>query len=50
MADFHGIADSLIKGQAPNVKKLVEEAIKEGVSPGDVLTKGLIAGMSVIGV
>ncbi len=49
MADFQGIADSLIKGQAPQVKDLVQQAVDEGTPPGDILTNGLIAGMSVIG-
>ena len=49
MADFQGIADSLIKGQAPQVKELVQKAVDEGTSPGDILNKGLIAGMSVVG-
>jgi len=49
MADLQAIADNLIKGQAPKVKELVHQAIEEGVTPGDILTKGLIAGMSVIG-
>ena len=49
MADFQGIADSLIKGQAPQVKELVQQAVDEGTSPGEILNKGLIAGMSVVG-
>lgn len=49
MADFQRMAEALIKGQAPQVKELVEEAVKEGAHPGDILSKGLIAGMSVIG-
>ena len=49
MTDFHGIAEALMKGQAPKVKELVQAAVNEGVSPGDILSKGLIAGMSVIG-
>ena len=49
MADFQGIADSLIKGQAPQVKELVQQAVEEGTNPGDILNKGLIAGMSVVG-
>ena len=49
MTDFQGIAEALIKGQAPQVKELVEEAVKDGAFPGDILSKGLIAGMSVIG-
>ena len=49
MADFQGMADALIKGQAPKVKELVEQAVDEGALPKDILTKGLIAGMSVVG-
>ena len=49
MADFQGMADSLIKGNAPKVKELVEMAVDESISPGDILTKGLIAGMNVVG-
>jgi len=49
MADFQAIADALIKGQAPKVKEMVSAAINEGVKPEEILSKGLIAGMSVIG-
>jgi 5-methyltetrahydrofolate--homocysteine methyltransferase len=49
MADLQAIADALIKGQAPKVKELVSAAIAEGLKPGEILTKGLIAGMSVVG-
>ncbi len=49
MADFQAIADALIKGQAPKVKELVQSAIAEGAAPSDILSKGLIAGMAVIG-
>ena len=49
MADFQAMADALIKGQAPKVKELVQAAIQENVKPADILTKGLIAGMSVVG-
>ncbi len=49
MADFQAIADNLIKGQAPKVKELVQEAISEGAAAEEILTKGLIAGMSIVG-
>ena len=49
MADLQAIAESIIKGQAPAVKQMVEKAIVEGINPGEILDKGLIAGMSVIG-
>ena len=50
MSDLSQIADAIIKGQAPVVKELTEKALKEGVEPKEVLDKGLIAGMDVIGV
>jgi 5-methyltetrahydrofolate--homocysteine methyltransferase len=49
MADFQAIADALIKGQAPKVKELVGAAVNEGVKPGEILSRGLIAGMAVVG-
>ena len=49
MADLQGIADSLIKGQAQVVSDLVKKAVDEGVGPEEILTNGLIAGMSIIG-
>ncbi len=49
MADLSALAENLINGKAPEVKKLTEEALAEGVEPGSVLTDGLIKGMSVVG-
>jgi len=49
MADFQSIADSLIKGQAPVVKELVQKAVDEGISPAEILEKGMIAAMAVVG-
>ena len=49
MSVYEEIADNLIKGQAPKVKELVQQAVDSGSSPGDILTNGLIAGMNVIG-
>ncbi len=43
------IADSLIKGQAPEVKELVQKALDEGLDVEKVLNEGLLAGMSVVG-
>jgi len=43
------IAEALIKGQAPLVKELVETCLNNGVIPQEILSEGLIAGMSVIG-
>ena len=39
----------LQKGRAKNVNALVEQALAEGVDPRDILNKGLLAGMMIIG-
>lgn len=49
MATTDEIAASLIKGQAPKVKELVQAALDQGLSPATILNEGLIAGMNVIG-
>ncbi|MBU2495547.1 MAG: corrinoid protein [Candidatus Omnitrophota bacterium] len=49
MADLQKIADSVIGGKAADVKSLVTSAISEGVPVEDILKKGLIAGMDVVG-
>ena len=49
MADLQGIADAVIKGDRNTVVELTEKALAEGVSAHDVLDKGLIAGMNVVG-
>jgi len=43
------ISKNLQAGQAPKVKELVKKAIDEKVPVADILNKGLLAGMSVIG-
>ena len=50
MADFKGIAEALIEGNAGKVKDLVKEAADEGAEPQKILDEGLIAGMEVVGV
>ncbi len=49
MADLEGIASAVIEGKREVVTQKVKQAIDEKVHPGDILTKGLIAGMAVIG-
>src|SRR5512137_2177946 len=49
MADLQALADALIKGDRNKVVELTKKAIEEKVDPKDILEKGLIAGMSVIG-
>ena len=43
------ISEFLQKGRAKNVKKLVEEALEQGVDPKEILNDGLLAGMMIIG-
>jgi 5-methyltetrahydrofolate--homocysteine methyltransferase len=43
------IATSLYSGDAPAVAELVQQALDQGVTPGDVLSGGLIAGMDQVG-
>ena len=50
MADFKGIAEALIAGDAATVSKLVQEAVDEGVDAKKILDEGLITGMDVVGV
>ncbi|MCK5118098.1 MAG: corrinoid protein [Candidatus Latescibacteria bacterium] len=49
MADFQGIAESLIKGKRDQVGELVQQAVDEGVDPSEILNEGLVAGMNVVG-
>ena len=43
------ISEQLQKGKAKLVKQLVQEAIDAGISAQEILEKGLIAGMNVVG-
>jgi 5-methyltetrahydrofolate--homocysteine methyltransferase len=43
------IKEFLMKGKANDVKALVQKALDEKVPAGDVLNKGLLAGMGIIG-
>jgi 5-methyltetrahydrofolate--homocysteine methyltransferase len=49
MADLQAIAENIIKGQAPKVKELVQQALDEGTPVREILHEGLIAGMNVVG-
>ena len=46
---FEQISEQLQKGKAKVVKTLVQQAIDEGCAPQEILEKGLIAGMNIIG-
>jgi 5-methyltetrahydrofolate--homocysteine methyltransferase len=50
MFDYQELATALINGKAPVVRELTEKALSAGESPQDVLNKGLVAGMAVVGV
>ncbi|MCL6518962.1 MAG: corrinoid protein [Armatimonadetes bacterium] len=49
MFNYEELANALINGKAPLVRELTEKALAEGESPQDILNKGLVAGMSVVG-
>jgi 5-methyltetrahydrofolate--homocysteine methyltransferase len=49
MADLAALADALIKGDRNKVSELTKQALEAGTPAKDVLEKGLIAGMGVIG-
>ncbi|MBI3987879.1 MAG: corrinoid protein [Lentisphaerae bacterium] len=49
MSVLDEIKENLIKGKAKEVKELVDKAIKENVKPVDILNKGLLAGMGIVG-
>ena len=49
MVDLTQIAENVIRGQAPTVKRLVEDSLAENIPVGEILNEGLIAGMNVVG-
>jgi 5-methyltetrahydrofolate--homocysteine methyltransferase len=50
MVDFHELAQHLIDGHADDVERLTQQAVDEGHGPAEILEKGLIAGMTVVGI
>lgn len=49
MSILKDISDNLIKGKANDVKALVAQALEKGEKPVDVLNKGLLSGMGIVG-
>jgi 5-methyltetrahydrofolate--homocysteine methyltransferase len=49
VADMEALAQAIINGKAPDAKQITEEALTEGMNPGDILNNGLVAGMNVVG-
>lgn len=43
------LADAVITGNAPKAKELTEQALSDGITASDVVNRGLLAGMSVVG-
>ena len=43
------IKEQLMKGKANDVKVLVQQALDEGIGAGEILNKGLLGGMGIIG-
>ena len=50
MSCFEDISLNVQQGRAKNVKELVAQAVAEGVPARDILEKGLMDGMNIIGV
>ena len=49
MADFEGLAEGVIKGEIEKVADLTRKAVEEGIDPMDIINKGLMSGMNVVG-
>lgn len=49
MSVLEQISEYLQQGKAKNVQELVNQALSEGIGAGEILSQGLLAGMSVIG-
>jgi len=50
MIDFQELAQHLVDGHADDVARLTQQAVDEGFGPAEILAKGLIAGMTVVGI
>jgi len=46
---LNDISEALQRGKADKVSELVRQALNEGITPKNILEKGLIHGMSIIG-
>ena len=43
------LAENIISGNAPKSEELTNDALARGIAPSEVLNKGLVAGMEVVG-
>lgn len=48
MKIFEEIADEVVKGNSASVADLTNKALSQDISSGEILNKGLVAGMSVV--
>lgn len=49
MSIYSDISENLQKGKNKTVKELVEKAVAEGLPASEILSKGLLAGMDIVG-
>ena len=49
MVDLSKIADNVVVGEADKTEELTKAAIDAGIAAGEILNKGLIVGMQVVG-
>ncbi len=49
MSVFEELSEKVQKGRAKEVVALVTAALEEGIAPDDILNKGLVVGMNIIG-
>lgn len=49
MATYDALKEAVIVGDETTIEALVNKALAEGADAGDVMTNGLIAGMSIVG-
>ena len=49
MTDFNAMIDALVSCDADKLTGLVNDALAQDTPAGDILNKGLIAGMDIVG-
>jgi len=49
VADLEALAQAIISGKKDQAESLTKEALAQGVLPTDILNRGLVAGMNVVG-
>jgi 5-methyltetrahydrofolate--homocysteine methyltransferase len=49
VADLEGLAQAIIGGKKDQAETLTKDAIEQGTAPDEILNKGLVAGMNIVG-